>query len=437
MDNDYKLTNHSFSQSFSLKPIKEVEKYQKYLNKCYLGFIVVRPIPEAVIGRTVLDLYEDTITSGEYDEGSRTIRCVRNYSVSLFGYRLSLLSLGFQEQDTVIAACATSALWSTLEKTANYFKMYVPTNYEITQGATQFISMYRSIPSHGLTTHQITQAIRSFGLEPDVKQIINPNTEKIQIPFLMYCYSYLRSGIPILLGVCDKEGNLHAQAVLGYSLSDKLELENEMTIIDPLYSILEFRGSKITKFYIHDDQVGPFARFIVQPGENACPVLKTNFEGLSDIHDRTYYPLTAIIPIYHKIRVPVNTLLDPISRLTVVLNFSDLLPDISDPRIIWDSYLSNIQDYKNSILRDKDIKDKEKILTQYFPRFFWRFIAEIGSKRVFELLADATDMERSFQYFRINFYNDNFRKELRKVLYGDEIKLYLSNPMIKLLKTYT
>lgn len=99
------------------------------LQDSYLGFIVVKPLPGIVIGRTCLRTYDD-------DDGRRWFPILRRYSANLFGIRLSVESLAYQEQDTVVAACATSALWSCLQGTGKLYQHAIPTPVEITRAAT-------------------------------------------------------------------------------------------------------------------------------------------------------------------------------------------------------------------------------------------------------------------------------------------------------------
>ena len=72
-----------------------VEEFQK--KGAYLGFIVVKPLPMTVIGRTCLAVYPS-------DGGRRHYPVTREYSVSLFGIELRVRSLAFQEQDRAAAA---------------------------------------------------------------------------------------------------------------------------------------------------------------------------------------------------------------------------------------------------------------------------------------------------------------------------------------------
>jgi hypothetical protein len=98
----------------------------------YLGFVIARPLPEAIIGRTLLKTYPP-------DNGRRNYTCTRDYKANLFGVELSVTSLPFQEQDSVLAACATVSLWSAFHKTAELFGTATPTPAEITRVANRVI----------------------------------------------------------------------------------------------------------------------------------------------------------------------------------------------------------------------------------------------------------------------------------------------------------
>ena len=80
------------------------------IRNSYLGFIVVRPIPNTVIGFTVLKPY---VHSTGFNQ--RNFWGLKKYPVHLFGIKLEVESLAFQEQDSVVSACATAAIWSMLQ----------------------------------------------------------------------------------------------------------------------------------------------------------------------------------------------------------------------------------------------------------------------------------------------------------------------------------
>jgi hypothetical protein len=89
------------------------------LQNAYLGFIVSRPLPEALIGRTVLRTFGA-------DAGRRFFPATKRYEANLCGRTFTVESLAFQEQDSVLAACATVALWSCFHKTSELFSTQVP-----------------------------------------------------------------------------------------------------------------------------------------------------------------------------------------------------------------------------------------------------------------------------------------------------------------------
>jgi hypothetical protein len=99
------------------------------LQESYLGFIVIKPLPKTVIGRTCLKTYPS--------DGPRYFPITRSYTANLFGINLKVeSSLAFQEQDTVVAACATSALWSIFQGTGKLFQHAIPSPSVITKAAT-------------------------------------------------------------------------------------------------------------------------------------------------------------------------------------------------------------------------------------------------------------------------------------------------------------
>ena len=139
------------------------------LQRNYLGFAIIKPIPN-LVGRTLIKVFEDTNCTPQFgfQANCRHILTLRKYNSNLFGNALTIESLPFQEQDQIISACATSALWTILDKTAYEFDYYIPTPFEITRAANKSFSMNRPLPSSGLNLIQITNAVKEFGMEAEV-----------------------------------------------------------------------------------------------------------------------------------------------------------------------------------------------------------------------------------------------------------------------------
>ncbi len=84
----------------------------------YLGFSVVRPLPNAPLGRTVLKWWSPD---------AKVVAPSRDYKVHLAGVRLTVSGLAWQQQDTGTAACATVSIWSMLHSAAFDERHAVPT----------------------------------------------------------------------------------------------------------------------------------------------------------------------------------------------------------------------------------------------------------------------------------------------------------------------
>ena len=376
----------------------------------YLGFVVSRPLPDAIIGRTVLSTYES-----DNDRRQYPVTC--DTEANLFGIKLSIKSLAFQEQDTVLAACATVSLWCAFHKTKSLFGAVTPSPAEITRAANQVPHHSRPFPSHGLNIQQICFAIRQAGLEPELIQI----NEGVPVPSLIY--AHLRMGLPVILVVDIERIGMHAVTVVGYSLKTT---KGPIPEISPPLSCIPMVGLRIDQFYVHDDQIGPFSKIRIMPskpvGARTYPVTFTGSWkfGSSEL---TMYPSVVIIPVYHKIRLTFLDLQNPLTRLAQVLSASFFT---SDQELEWDIHLITTNEYK-SCVKEREVFPfpKKYILTKPHPKFIWRTILRVAGQDLLEMLFDATDMSRSQPAFSATWYNDFFRKQFNSLLSNDALKRIL------------
>lgn len=232
------------------------ERAAKALQSDYLGFVVLRPIPSAPLGRTVLKWYPDR-------QPPRVTDPWRDYESHIAGLTLKVRGLAWQQQDSAVGACATVALWSMLHSSAFDDHHAIPTTAEITRLANRTASLgARVFPSTGLSVHQLCEAIKEAGLAPVVVEGDEQRTGSkfaetsafSRAHFASACASLLRSGYPVLvLGELEGEG-LHAVCAVGFR-------ETAPTV--PGAPAVELQDEKVEFFYIHDDNVGPSTRMAV------------------------------------------------------------------------------------------------------------------------------------------------------------------------------
>lgn len=342
----------------------------------YRGFIVVKPLPETIVGRTCL-----VAPNGPTENNFPTLH---GYTANLFGIPLTVNSLPFQEQDHEVAACATSALWSVVHGTARVFQHAVFSPLEITRTALATLPLFgRALPNDGLTVYQMAGVIRQFGLEAD---LVDVNKKYL---LQSSSYAYLRGGVPPLLGFDfnlddpDHPPQLHAVAVVGYELNGP--------VIPFELNEFRLRATRLTKLFTHDDGVGPFAPCSLTDDD----LVLTEWED--DRGDKKKArPSQLLIPLYQQIRTPFNGILDSVIELDDLVEGlrSDLKTlDLSE-RLEWDIYLIEVQRFKREILADPKVSQKEKldILTRNLPRFLWRATGYETQERKLDVVFDATDL---------------------------------------------
>lgn len=400
----------------------------------YLGFVVVKPLPQTVIGRTCLATYD-------HDRGRRFFPITRRYTAHLAGLELAVDSVAFQEQDTVAAACATSALWSAFHITGDRFGHEIPSPVKITQWANeQFPLATRTLPSTGLTLEQMAGPVRRLGLEPDVVGVAKDRTAYFVQTTV---YAYLRGRVPpILVGdIYDttqtppRKVGYHAMTATGFSLGAKHCVPLEYDDKDPKTLL---RCTRIDKLYVHDDQIGPFARIELDavPTEIEFSGQKRNLHlWTTSSLDRNgeeghikFLPVDVLLPLYPKIRISIHDVESRLIDLDLALEALRKESALSfAERIEWDLYL----DYSTSL--KKEIRDaasglpaveKRELLTAAMPRFIWRATALVAGVNAFEFVFDATDINRGRPFFRSIVFDQSVADEIREAvkIYQDDIE---------------
>lgn len=349
---------HFFKNKFDAAFFQETlssgnQKNSSELQSNYIGFIVVKPLPQTIIGKTCL------MTYGTQKETNRCYPINRTYTAHLFGIDLKVETLAFQEQDSEVAACATSTLWSVFHGTGIVFHHPIPSPSEITIAATKHQPIEnRTFPNRGLSIGQIAHGIQSVGLEP---LLIKLKT-KSNVIFTGYLYAYLKFGIPMIFGFdlldstddqIEKIGT-HAVAITGFRLNDEPAHFHE-------YMPIKLTSSRVNKIYVHDDQVGPFARmefntFGNRNYANEDQRLTTSWKSKYLKNGKVYaLPYIVMIPLYHKIRIGFETI------LSTVIDFCEIWKTSKEmyktyEEYEWDIHLTDIKKLSESFFSQRNVR---------------------------------------------------------------------------------
>jgi hypothetical protein len=286
----------------------------EYLQRCYLGFCVVRPLPGSPIGRTVLSTLGPRTSKGQ----AREFSAAREYRIHLAGFDLHVVGLAFQQQDQGVSACATTALWSSLHRVAHMEGLQIPTPVAITvTGSRYFLGGGRALPSEGLNIYQICEATRAAGLAPLVIQGTSPDIDRAQI------LGYLSSGFAPVLAIRRLGSSEHGHAVCG--VGAKLG-----EVLPQTDANLHFRdyASALKGVYINDDRLGPYALAELIPITDGSLVrtgLRIRWPD-KDVEVEQSLLMALVIPVPIKLRLTVARM--RILAFAVAEVTAQLLPEL-------------------------------------------------------------------------------------------------------------
>lgn len=390
---------NSFDQKYILSMLLSTEPNHDFWDN-YLGFMVAKPLPYTVIGTTVLK---------HYNNHKNEIRCffgIRNYTVHFFGKRLELDSLAFQEQDTVVSACATTAIWSTLHKASIDYSTILKTPSEITKDAgVMSIDGSRLFPNKGLDVFQMCQALEKSGLVSEIRMPkSNTRDSRIENSYVKSLIkAYSRIGIPLILIVSVPTENgygLHALAVSGYRVGS-------IQYSSPSQQLL-LLSSSIEKIYVHDDQWGPFTRVEFTKDD----YVETNW---TKHHSSKKNPPTfikdVIIPIFPKIRISYDDILVLIHGFDRIL--FEAFGSNTNYDFSWDINLNYSNTYKEDVsktLLNNDLKLTTLLID--LPKYIWVASCYVGDSHVLDFIFDATDLAKNMICNKVVSYNNDIKTHL-------------------------
>jgi hypothetical protein len=211
----------------------------------YCGFACIRPLRSAPLGFTVLRTFPRAPKQGIVrDFGSTKV-----YSVTIDQLPFHVEGLCFQQQDAGVAACSSTAIWSSVSKLREHEEIRRATPADISRFALErsFLSG-RTMPTPGLRVDQMCGAVHSLDFEP-----VLANFEGAESLFPAVVHAANRSGIPPILILRNESIGSHAVPVVGTRYNSALAQQSAR-------SGWSDRVSGISSFYVHDDRIGPYVR---------------------------------------------------------------------------------------------------------------------------------------------------------------------------------
>lgn len=361
----------------------------------YAGFVVIRPLPVTCIARMCLSPYE---------LGDKAHILKEDITVSLFGIDLTLKTAAFIEQDKVVSACATSAIWALLNANRTFRSDQLPSPSSITKSAlVADREGGRTFPAaKGLKVEHVCRSLKTYGLEPTVIDFAEYENANSLQEVKRILAAYLPSGIPVLMGGevthidnAGKKNQLgnHLVCALGFKASESTELS--------------IPHKHTTKIYVHDDRYGPYVALEdTQCGQAFDFQLVQESDGkTTTLRNENFSPKVLIIGLNHKIRIDYDYAYNTSAALIeIVLNAVADLENSNIPEGF--SELSNCE-FRVELTHGATIKreyfqnntpifsfngtsEPSAFLTENIPKYLWRCRFISNNNLFADILIDAT-----------------------------------------------
>lgn len=428
-----------------LRAKSDAEELAREMNDAYLGFMVIKPLPKTFIGKTCLKVMSDMdvrsivepapagpdnsvaeCSVGTQDEaevevgqtgqvGKRKRRLSREYKVDLFGIELSVRSIAFQEQDKVVSACASTAIWSSLHSLTWRDVRAIHSCSEITVNAINHIDgSSNSFPNKELTNKQILRCLDVEGLRHHSEDLKKQKLSEED--FLATVVGHIDSGLPLM--------------VMGPVHQVTAEKRLDAYDADHAVSILGYKTDSDSVVYVHDDRLGPYARAKLVKLSEYDPAadqdawalgLQKMVVGTDDwmAPHELIVPEFLVMPTDKKARLPF--FYAHFTGKSISSAFDDLIgvlagfPPTTDTKLTYSVKLRSISDIRQEIREhvppvtrldalsgetfevdpfdlDQWQNDKIRFLTSSSARLQWEVQFIYQSENVFRVFIDASDI---------------------------------------------
>ncbi|MCW7469593.1 hypothetical protein [Leptospira kanakyensis] len=357
-----------FSQEVNFENLVDGNsEYIKKFKSSFLGFIILRPTIDRPIARSVIS--PKALINHNFEI------CLALYTIEFFGQKLSVNGFPHISQDGEAITCAESSLWTLLEYYSSKYKDYNPITPSKLRKLIRSTTGRRMIPSNGLTIAEISYAISELGFT----SLVYHNKDNSESKLIEEIYTYVESGIPIILGLEGEDNFRHAIVCFGHSKVDlSIKIKSLVVSSDKIVDL----SSIERRFITMDDNLFPYSE--VNPNSLITIYQKSKNVKIS----------YAVVPLNKRIYME-STIARALAK-KILLEFKEIR-DSKEPIFIR-LFLTTSRSFKQSLFAPKSQMAKEikkLLLYNSFPRFIW--VCEIGSADNFRneqgkglLILDAT-----------------------------------------------
>jgi len=338
--------------SFSKSPLLAD---QEALQKAFLGYFVLRPLPSHPFGRAMI--------SPKAFKQKDFVCCLSVSTCGFFGHKLHVAAYPHESQDSETHSCAETAIWTIFEYYGNLYSEHRPVLPTDITRTLQAGSPRRLLPSKGLSVIEIARALQNLG--HDTQTFSRGAGKMSDQDFFRYLHYLIESGIPVVLSLelansqtGSKDG--HAVIAMGHTLKTNAQCPDPAKTQD---EIRLFDSADICCDLVSIDDNKP-------PYTVLCPKNPGTAYGESYRSDSKI--LQFIVPLHR------HMYMDVIGASKLIHNIL-LHPQIGIPRftrkidIFYRILLTGSRSFKHWLLQDPGFSPtlKEIVIGTAMPRFVW------------------------------------------------------------------
>lgn len=394
---------HFFSKE-DIRPLDLMMDPEKYQDD-YIGYSVIRPLPEVCLGRTVID----PLKLNKFDPNN-FFSLRTNFSAHINGRKFTVCGYPYTSQDADVTVCAHASLWGVCRYLSERYSIYAETYPYDFINMTE-TSRGRTFPYRGMTYSDYCTILSEFGSFPILLQLRERPSDPNLIPEAFQdLYTYVESGFPVLASF-----GFHVVSIIGHTIDYDKPVDPGKPIIDSSHFLKQF--------IIVDDNFFPYQLLGHQTdsdnyGNAYLPHYLLNMDKINH----------AVCPMPEKVYLPSEKVRKYIIP-KIISRFKSQLEAISSGQLITRLLLATCSSFKKRKLENIKSKGIDQVsfftTTINLPHFIW--LLEISTvdlykrgKIICEILIDPTTNvnEDSFLYIRIG----------NKLIYDDKAPVFDDQP---------
>jgi hypothetical protein len=223
-----------------VRRVEELLQNPQNYRDSYIGYIVIRPLHERSLGRTIIDP-KKLVTMDQKNSYFLTA----TFHVHIGGVEFKVAGYPYMSQDGDVTVCAHSVLWGMcryLSEKYSIYREFLPFDLikltETTSG--------RTFPYRGMTYSDYSKILSDFGSYPLIIRVKKSKNDSIDTGEFKNLCTYVESGFPVLSSF---QG--HVVTIIGHTIDySKFCDPDEFGFIDS--------SSFLKQFIVIDDNFFPY-----------------------------------------------------------------------------------------------------------------------------------------------------------------------------------